>query len=70
VEFAAPEGRLEIIDDSGQAADTLNARVLPILIAAGVGILEVRRGAGLEQVYFQSVARSAPPPPLPPMLAR
>ena len=48
--------------ESGGSAETLNAAVLPLLLAAGVGILEIRRGSSLESEYLATAAR---PPPLP-----
>ncbi len=44
-------------------AEELNARVLGLLLGAGVGLLEVRRGSDLETEYLR--LHSVPPPPLP-----
>ncbi len=41
---------------------TLNAKVLPVLLRSGAGVLEVRRGSDLETEYF-SLTPPLPPPP-------
>ncbi len=41
--------------------EELNRRVLPVLLAAGVGILEIQRGSDLESEYLRLAA--TPPPP-------
>ena len=43
--------------------EELNTRVLRLLLDAGVGILEIRRGSDLETEYLR--LHAAPPPPLP-----
>ena len=48
----------ELVFYARDAEDTasLNARVLPLLLAQNVGIVEVRRGLSLERVYMESRA--------------
>lgn len=51
----AEQGTLTI-GFSGEAftAAVVNAAVLPVLLSAGVGVLEIRRGSGLEEEYLAS----------------
>ena len=41
-------------------AATLNAALLPRLLAAGVGVLEVSRGSNLEREYLRNAALGPP----------
>ena len=52
-----------VFDDAQVRVEDVNAAVLPVLLRAGVGVLEVRRGSDLESEYL---ALTAPPPvPIP-----
>ena len=42
-------------------AATLNAALLPRLLSAGVGVLEVSRGSNLEREYLRNAALGPPP---------
>lgn len=42
-------------------AEAVNAQVIPVLLKAGVGICEIRRGAGLETEYLAATADRASP---------
>ncbi len=50
-----------LVDGAGQLAD-INAKVLPLLLQAGVAIEEIRRGSDLESEFLAATE----PPPLPP----
>lgn len=49
----APVAALLCHYPGGLELTAVNARVLPLLLAAGAGVLEVRRGAELEAVYMR-----------------
>lgn len=49
------------VDGAGDLAD-INANVLPVLLRAGIGVEEIRRGSDLESEYLAATT----PPPLPP----
>ena len=54
------EGRvLRAQFDDGPPLSELNARVLPLLLAAGVGVEEVRRGSALEREFLAATDRPA-----------
>lgn len=53
--------RLTAVFPERYTTEQLNAIVLPILLAANIGILELQRGSDLESEYL----RSTEPPPLP-----
>lgn len=49
----SPDGRALTVSAAGDIdLATVNATVLPILLAAGVGVEEIRRGSGLEHAYL------------------
>ena len=45
-------------------AEELNARAIPVILQAGCGLLEIRRGSDLQTEYFSLTAPL--PPPVPP----
>jgi ABC-2 type transport system ATP-binding protein len=61
---AAPMVQMETVEErkeltvrfasSETSAQAVNASLVPILLAQGIGILEIRRGSSLEREYLQS----------------
>jgi ABC-2 type transport system ATP-binding protein len=62
VEWEQQTGQLTATFTSAHTAASLNAVVLPLLLAERVEVLEIQRGSDLETEYLRL---AAPPPPLP-----
>jgi ABC-type multidrug transport system ATPase subunit len=62
---AAP-GQVTVSFPATYSVEQINAGVLPVLLAAGVGVSEIRRGSNLESEYLRladAVNTAAPPVP-------